>query len=93
MDPITPPIMAPINRGPIWAIERMNPPAAAIALNKGIPVKLEAIGGISEIVRTCLLIDYHLNFWPDLFFGYLSFAALTALISSRRNSSVKLKSF
>jgi hypothetical protein len=34
--------MAPIKRGPIWAIERMNPPAPAIAPNKGIPVKLEA---------------------------------------------------
>jgi len=39
---MTPPIMAPINRGPIWAIERMNPPAPAIAPNKGIPVRLEA---------------------------------------------------
>jgi len=39
---MTPPIMAPIKRGPIWAIERMKPPAPAIAPNKGIPVRLEA---------------------------------------------------
>jgi hypothetical protein len=36
--------MAPINKGPIWAIERMNPPSPAIAPNNGIPVKGQESG-------------------------------------------------